>query len=440
MNIKHAASSAILLGILAAIGGCGGSSDDPINNDLDNNDTESSSGGIGEAYYIDAAVAGVDYSCGSQSGKTDKDGKFLFEIGKPCELKLGIIPLRTIAPSGLVDKGAIHELDPNIVTVLQSLDKDGDPSNGIEIDSNIVQKLQEVQLKGIPNSTTEWQLFENTVTSYGGNAVDGEQATNHAIKSLVTGKTFHVVWVRESDEGPQAVHEAGIITASFNDEATSLTFTTPDGKKTTSPITFSPNGSFMIQLPDNRSSTSMNFEGSNGSVAVWHVGGIASSLLGSQYSDRNYFLYFYGNEAQAKEHLAGYNKSVSSSAIGGQASSTAPVRLVLDKTLYRADCPDEGDTPQATLTEFLSSGKLRSFDPNSGDIDEYPFYFNDQAIWFYFGDIGEKLELVNFKDEGNQIRTTAISSFEGVDELLLFKNKEAAQDYANTHASEICGN
>ncbi len=74
----------IAMSAVLALVGCGGGSD------------SSDSSEVGTAYYIDSAVSGVNYTCGSQKGITGIDGAFDFELGKSCTFYLGDIELRSV--------------------------------------------------------------------------------------------------------------------------------------------------------------------------------------------------------------------------------------------------------------------------------------------------------------------------------------------------------
>jgi len=102
--------------------------------------TKDTSSNIGMGYYVDSAIEGVDYICGTQSGTTDVDGKFTFEENQNCSFKVGNVILREVDASTL--KNGITILEDNIDTArfLQTLDRDGDASNGIEV-SDAVKKL-----------------------------------------------------------------------------------------------------------------------------------------------------------------------------------------------------------------------------------------------------------------------------------------------------------
>ena len=120
-------SIAIASLLLVGCGGGGSTSTDTSSN-------------IGMGYYVDSAIEGVDYICGTQSGTTDVDGKFTFEENQNCSFKVGNVLLREVDASTL--KNGITILEDNIDTArfLQTLDRDGDASNGIEV-SDAVKKL-----------------------------------------------------------------------------------------------------------------------------------------------------------------------------------------------------------------------------------------------------------------------------------------------------------
>jgi len=99
-------------------------------------------------YLIDSAVQGVEYRCGTKIGITDSDGKFVcstlpatFYIGS---IKLGSIEIlpsdNKIFPQDIIGVSREKVEDEAVVklaTLLQSLDSDGNASNGIKITSEI---------------------------------------------------------------------------------------------------------------------------------------------------------------------------------------------------------------------------------------------------------------------------------------------------------------
>ena len=123
------------------------------------------SSSVGTASYVDSAVAGVEYRCGGESGVTDMEGTFRFEKGKGCTFRLGPVEIRSLEPNRLVDGGIVAETDPKVAALLQSLDRDGDPSNGIEIVDEVINKLTAHGFAKIPETEEELKALVEGVKS-----------------------------------------------------------------------------------------------------------------------------------------------------------------------------------------------------------------------------------------------------------------------------------
>lgn len=109
----------------------------------------SSAAATSQGTFLDSAVSGLGYTCGSTSGTTDSAGHFNYESGSTCTFKIGGVTIgsaaaaSTLTPVSLVS-GASDETHPqvsNIARFLQSLDSDNNPGNGITIDSNVATTL-----------------------------------------------------------------------------------------------------------------------------------------------------------------------------------------------------------------------------------------------------------------------------------------------------------
>ena len=114
-------------------------------------------GGSGTAaktgYFIDSAVQGLQYKSGSLTGFTDSSGAFQYEEGQPVTFSIGSLELGSVTvthsrvfPVDLI-AGAKDETHPKVslmAQVLQTLDSDGDASNGITITDSARQALNQV--------------------------------------------------------------------------------------------------------------------------------------------------------------------------------------------------------------------------------------------------------------------------------------------------------
>jgi hypothetical protein len=103
-------------------------------------------------YFIDSAVEGLEYTSGTTTGITGADGSFKYEEGKPVTFKIGSMVLGSVTvtnnrvfPVDLVS-GATDENHQNVslmAQILQSLDSDGDASNGITIAGSTRQAINQ---------------------------------------------------------------------------------------------------------------------------------------------------------------------------------------------------------------------------------------------------------------------------------------------------------
>ena len=120
--------------------------------DTSSGGTNPATAATGIAYYIDSAVSGVNYACGSKEGITGTNGEFTFEVGSSCTFYLGDMELRGVDAGLLVNGENVYETDVKIARILQSLDSDGNPDHGITIEASTVQALAEEGISSLPTS------------------------------------------------------------------------------------------------------------------------------------------------------------------------------------------------------------------------------------------------------------------------------------------------
>ena len=90
--------------------------------------------------FLDSAVTGLNYKTASQNGQTNGLGEFTFQEDEMITFSIGGIELPSIpaalylTPLELYQTNDINKIEVvNLLRLLQSLDLDGDASNGIEI-------------------------------------------------------------------------------------------------------------------------------------------------------------------------------------------------------------------------------------------------------------------------------------------------------------------
>jgi hypothetical protein len=97
--------------------------------------------------FLDSAVSGLNYKTTTQSGQTNELGEFTFQMDEMITFSIGSIELpNTVArlyltPLEIYQTTNINQVEVvNLLRLLQSLDLDGDASNGIEI-TEVVHQL-----------------------------------------------------------------------------------------------------------------------------------------------------------------------------------------------------------------------------------------------------------------------------------------------------------
>ena len=105
--------------------------------------------GVASGTFLDSAVEGLHYETATQSGYTDMDGTYYYREGETIRFHMGSVLLgeamgqQYMTPVDLVP-GATDETHPtvtNICRLLQTVDEDGDPSNGIYVPHTVDQAM-----------------------------------------------------------------------------------------------------------------------------------------------------------------------------------------------------------------------------------------------------------------------------------------------------------
>jgi len=121
MKIANPILSTLTVLLISACGG--GSSGNPaqITNEIDSDtqQEQTESANLQTGRFVDSAVSGLQYETATQSGVTDADGSFSYQTGESITFSIGGISL----PARVM----------NLARLLQTLDTDGDPINGITI-------------------------------------------------------------------------------------------------------------------------------------------------------------------------------------------------------------------------------------------------------------------------------------------------------------------
>lgn len=212
-------SCAIILAASLALTACGGDSDpkpvqeiptptppvdDGDDQDTDDPDESETQAGV----FLDSPVAGVSYttSPSGQTGTTNAAGQYEYEEGDTVTFSIGGIELPSVTAKGTVTPldmgGDSADLTTptvvNIIRLLQTLDEDGDPENGITITSATTTALADTELD-FAAETFETEASTALTAQLSRSLVSAEEAVSHfegSLKDQLLGS-----WVFEEDDG-----------------------------------------------------------------------------------------------------------------------------------------------------------------------------------------------------------------------------------------------
>lgn len=132
------ASSSAAVSSVASSTAVSSSSDSSVSSSAASSSSVAAQTGV----FVDSAVAGISYQTtpGNFSGVTSPTGQYQYAEGDSVVFSIGAISLPSVTAKGVVTpvdmKGTgSDQVVTNIAVLLQSLDSDGDPSNGISIPS-----------------------------------------------------------------------------------------------------------------------------------------------------------------------------------------------------------------------------------------------------------------------------------------------------------------
>ncbi len=142
---------------------------------------------------VDSPVSGITYAASSgKSGSTDDKGNFNFNHGDKIEFKMGGLSLATIPGSLIITPIELADGNDsklrNLLVLLQSLDSDGDPGNGISISNETATAVKSsINLDSNPDGFAESAGLKNIIESSGsaGQVKTTEEANTHFLSQGV---------------------------------------------------------------------------------------------------------------------------------------------------------------------------------------------------------------------------------------------------------------
>lgn len=146
-------------------------------------------------YLYDDLVAGIEYSTPTQSGVTGSDGSFKFLAGEKVTFKLGnltigkavegaaTLTLFDLATTSLNSDGSNSSEVVIMAQLLQTLDSDGDPNNGITITKETREALAKLD-KTTLSASSDLNDLLNTRAKLAVTLKTAEIAADHLVSSV----------------------------------------------------------------------------------------------------------------------------------------------------------------------------------------------------------------------------------------------------------------
>jgi hypothetical protein len=140
------------------------------------------------------------------SGVTDKNGSFLFYDDQICTFSVGGVALRELNTKDLPNNGIVLEDNLEVARLLQTLDKDGDPNNGIEIDRDVSKVIASENLMpdgSIPATDEDLAnlviSLQDKVKDYDGEMVTEEEALAHIEETKAVVESVNGIMPTDTD-------------------------------------------------------------------------------------------------------------------------------------------------------------------------------------------------------------------------------------------------
>ena len=160
--------------------------------------------------FLDSAVNGLTYQTPTQSGTTNANGEFTYKAGEVVQFKLFGITIgsatgdEVMTPTSIAPSTGSGDFPLNVLRLLQTVDTDSDPTNGITLPSTLA--YANLSFDKSKND------FETASTSAGLSLVSEDNALNHFRQTLnsqfasdsytfnLAGKTASAYYVKCTNE------------------------------------------------------------------------------------------------------------------------------------------------------------------------------------------------------------------------------------------------
>ncbi|UGA57148.1 adhesin [Vibrio sp. VB16] len=170
----------LALTLASILVGCGGSDDNS-----DNNDSGSSTTLTG--VFVDSPVGGISYRTETKAGTTNELGEYDYVDGETVTFFINDLEFPPVLASGIItpmDMSDEPTTQTNILQLLQTLDKDGNPENGITIDDAATAAFADASGLDITSTSFDTDVA-GKLSGLGLTIVSKEDAQDHFKSTLL---------------------------------------------------------------------------------------------------------------------------------------------------------------------------------------------------------------------------------------------------------------
>lgn len=182
--------SLVVVAVSAALSACGGSSGGSSSSNTPVEPVSPPPTFTGQ--FVDSPVQGLNYQTVSQSGMTNENGEFIYQNNETISFSIGGIAFPEIAAQSLITPMTVFSTEDieavevvNMIRLLQSLDVDGQPDNGIEISQTTHELAANLDIDfsspDFEDSVSALIVDSNVVNTY---LISAEQALYHFRETL----------------------------------------------------------------------------------------------------------------------------------------------------------------------------------------------------------------------------------------------------------------
>ncbi len=266
--------SIIAISVALILSGCGS------NGDSDEEIAAVTTTAIGQ--FKDSNTAGVSYVSGDQSGITNTNGDFTYEVGKTVTFSIGGVTLgasngkSVVTPVDLVSGGSSTSIEvQNIARFLMMLDDDGNPGNGINISESVqtaAKTWAQVDFSATDISTELITIISEAASADGGlhQLPSASDAQAHLETTLLCSYAGAYKGTYSGNDNGRF----GVLIDAINGNVVGLAYSVPDdeflGLSATTPISFDQDVAFVSGDTTTGATFSGQFNSVNEVAGLWN--------------------------------------------------------------------------------------------------------------------------------------------------------------------------